>query len=588
MTIKLDPAALHEMPPFADPDAERALLKAILRQPDCLDEVNRLLSLDDFALVAHRHLLMAIQRLTERGDPLTTPFLIADLERHRHRQAVAALNALSDSASDDDADPEAHLNDDLQLTLAANAERLKSPARLRQLLTWLQAAPARLTDGEDAAPLLAEGHDLFAACRDDVTAPPGDSLYDSLEDLMTANLDQTPEVIAGLQPGEVGVLFADARLAPVSFLTQLGLALAGGDTAAPLLAANLAPHRVLYLNSRWRLWHWRELLKGGLTHFPDATPARDNFMPMVAGDLHDPVINLARAGQAQRFVSFLKRQQPGFVLIDSLTALHDEVVAEYNARHYRMLLQRLKQVARQTNCVILITETIRRGDGGGGRRTTLAGLADTVYRLEADKRQASRAAILRCEKSRGALPPALVLQSDDKHSWFTISEEPPPEEPPPTLDELVAYVAANNGAHTAEIINHFANRAASRTIAYLLQDAEQHERLVKERHKGAWQVCRHQELMQPVEQIPETYTGDSLWSSRLARLQNGAGKDARPYNLLKTNPGVAAAPPRYADLPLPLAEPAYQDESSALKTAAVSTRSARNHLSRNKKKKRRR
>ena len=352
------------------------------------------------------------------------------------------------------------------------------------------------------ASLLAESHNLFAASGDDIAAPLGEGFYDSLEDLLTADLDQVPEVIAGLQAGEVGVLFADARLSPGRLLTQLGLSLAAGDSSAPLLTNNLAPRRVLHLNTQWRLSYWRQLLEAGMTQLSEAAPAHANFMPMVAARLDEPVVNLAAEGQAQRLLAFLKHQRADFVLIDDIEALSGEAVEMCSPRHIRTLLHRLKQVARQANCVILLTETIRRGDGGGGRRATLAALADTVYRVEADKREASRAVILHCEKSRGALPPALLLQYDDENSWFTVSDEAPPvAQLPPTLDELIAFVEENKGAHTAEIVQHFANRASPRKIAYLLKDAEMRQRLVKDRHKSAWQVCNYQDLLQPTDEF---------------------------------------------------------------------------------------
>src|SRR5262249_52911184 len=145
------------------------------------------------------------------------------------------------------------------------------------------------------------------------------------------------------------------------------LSLAAGDGSAPLLAACAAPQRVLYLNSYWRLRYWRELLETGMTRLADAPPAHDNLMLMSA-KLGEPVVNLAEDEQAQRLLAFLKHQQADFVLIDNLMAFSDEAIEENSARHTRTLLQRLKQVARQANCVILLTETMQRGDGGGGRR----------------------------------------------------------------------------------------------------------------------------------------------------------------------------------------------------------------------------
>ena len=382
-----------------------------------------------------------------------------------------------------------------------DAEGPNRTARLQDLLGWLQEAPARFTDGEAVAALLAEGHDLFTACRNEVVAPPATETFASLDDLLAADIEQAPEVIAGLQPGEVGVLFTGPHPAANRLLLQLSVSLAAGDAEAPLLAGGIAPRRVLYINSQWRLRYWRELLKTGLTHFTDAAPARANLILMSA-KLGEPVVNLAEDGQAQHLLAFLKRQQADFVLIDNLMAFSDEAEEETSSRHTRTLMRRLQQVARQANCVILLTETMRRGDGGSGRRAMLAGLADTVYWLATDKREPSGVSILRAEKSRGALPPALLLRGEGDNSWFRITDEAPPEtQSPPTLDELIAYVAEQTKAHTADIVRHFANRASPRTIAYQLKEAEMQERLVKDLHKGAWRVCVYQDPLQSIDKF---------------------------------------------------------------------------------------
>jgi CheY-like chemotaxis protein len=429
------------------------------------------------------------------------------------------------------------------------------------------------------APLLAETHDLFAAAVDDMAVLPGEGFYDSLDDLLAADIEQAPEVIAGLQPGEVGVLFADAHPAADRLLLQLSVSLAAGDVAAPLLAANTAPRRVLYINSQWRLTYWRELLKAGLAHFADAAPARANLMLMSA-KLGEPVVNLAEEGQAQQLLAFLKRQQADFVLIDNLMAFCDEAAEENSARHTRTLMRRLQQVARQANCVILLTESVRRGDGGSGRRAMLTGLADTVYRLTSDKREPSGVSVLRAEKSRGALPSAMLLRGEDDNSWFRITDEAPPEtQSPLTVEELIAYVAQQSEAHTADIVRHFANRASPRKIAYLLKEAEMQERLVKDRYKGAWQVCRYQDPAQPTDEF--AYQNGIITVMSAASIMD----DYDEISLISGN-----TPHPDGNGSLQFMEPQSPPAShllATLPTAPVSKRTGVNHLSRKKKKRRR-
>jgi hypothetical protein len=147
----------------------------------------------------------------------------------------------------------------------------------------------------------------------------------------------------------------------------------------------------------------------------------------------------------------------------------------------------LRNLAEGCKCVLLAGYVLPRG---GGNRRVLNGLsrvADAVFRLERPRRAASPAYLFRSEKSKGELVKAVLLEWQEEDWRFMESDEQPSLTPKklPTVAEVVAFVEAQHGAKTGEIIRQFADRASPRKMAYLLKDANLLGKLYKA-ETGYW------------------------------------------------------------------------------------------------------
>jgi len=315
----------------------------------------------------------------------------------------------------------------------------------------------------------------------------GQGFFHSVNDLDAAHLPEKSALLTGLQGGDVALLFSDSALSQSNFLLQLAVSLAAGETFPALLPVPQAPRRVLYLNPRWRLSRFRQQLNPLFNHLPDAQMARQHLQLSVEPQHTGQPLNLNLATHFLHLQLTLKVLQPEVIIVDDVLSLFPEFADEENGFNARHLLYRLRNVAEGCKCVLLAGYVLPRG--GGNRRVMngLSRVADAVFRLEKPRRSASPAYLLRSEQSKGELPKAVWLEWQAEDWRFIESEEQPPLTPKklPTVAEIVAFVEAEHGAKTGEIIRQFADRACPRKMAYLLNDAKLLGRLYKA-ETGYW------------------------------------------------------------------------------------------------------
>jgi hypothetical protein len=315
----------------------------------------------------------------------------------------------------------------------------------------------------------------------------GQGFFPSVNDLDAAELPEKSALLTGLQAGDIGLLFSDTALSQSNFLLQLAVSLAAGDAFPSLLPSSQAPRRVLYLNPTWRLSRFRQQLNPLFNHLPDAAIARKHLQLSVEPQHTGRPLNLNLDTHYLHLKLTLKVLQPEIIIVDDLLALFPDFADEetgFNARH---LLYRLQGIAEGCKCVLLAGYVLPRGGGNRRVMTSLTRVADAVFRLEKPRRAASPAYLFRCEKSKGELAKAVWLEWQEEDWRFLESDEQPSLTPKklPTVNEIVAFVEAEHGAKTGEIIRQFADCASPRKMAYLLNDAKLLGRLYKA-ETGYW------------------------------------------------------------------------------------------------------
>lgn len=97
--------------------------------------------------------------------------------------------------------------------------------------------------------------------------------------------------------------------------------------------------------------------------------------------------------------------------------------------------------------------------------------------------------MLSCAKIKGKPFKPTLLNLDLNRRWFDISSETPSAKPSaPNAQEIANFIAAQTEARTAEILEHFKQRGAQRTIEERIADAERLGLISKVNQKSPWRA----------------------------------------------------------------------------------------------------
>ncbi len=366
----------------------------------------------------------------------------------------------------------------------------------------------------------------------------GQGFYESWDDFLNTDLPPNADLLTGLERREVALLFTGSALVQSNFLLQLALALASGQTFPSLLPAPSTPRRVLYINTNWRAARWQQQLDPLLQQLPEPQLAKTNFLPSVESWYAGSPLRLDSDAHLKHLMLTLKHLRPEVIILDDLEALFPSFADEPTAQAARLLMTQLENLAASGDCVLLAATS----SPYLNRRfvATEHRLADAVFRLENPRCAAFPAYRLHCEKSRGVLAKSLWLDWQEAEHRFVERQEASAASAKelPTLAEIAAFVEAQQGARTGEIIKHFVGQAGTRKMAYLLNEAEVKGWLRRVR-PGYWMAEKTSleslkslespespESLESVESVDSWESFEGFGSLAVGKAESDAGQEA--------------------------------------------------------------
>ncbi len=479
---------------FADLDAERSLIVALLHDPASLSLITRLVPLTDFALHDHRCILAAAQRLCDRHSAFTVQALKVELEQHRQHTATNLVRSLSEQPPIENGESPAAF--DRQAELAGYAHRVCHKARQRRLLDWFGLAHSRLLDGATFDAIRSEAESLFAA-ETQTMPPPLKGWYGAFNNLRQADLNQAEEILPALHRCEVGELLADEAQGKTALLLQVAVSLAAGEAVSPLLTAPSPPRRIVYVNDDAAPARLRDELEKLFPQVEQQALAEANFQSLLDGQLDGEAVNLSADGQWQRLETWLTRQTPDLIIFDGVQLLDPEAdKPSERRRQARKLLSRLKQLAENLNCAVLVAHsTITNGN-----RRRLGNLvfaaAHSVYHFRSDHRYRDDYRWFRCVHSQWTLPEAIGLQREAESGGYelapateTTGRGGQANKDLPTIMEVVEFLG-DGWQEIDAITQHFEGRANSQQVAKLIKEAYLYGWIFRQGKTLPWQLAK--------------------------------------------------------------------------------------------------
>jgi len=260
-----------------DPEAERAVLGAVMLDGDLWDVVSTIVDADDFALPSHAATWRALAALVARGVPLDVVTVAAELTAANRLNSVGGAQYLGE------------LTDGIVTTayVETHARMVREHSARRQVVAIARSLAARVLSGAPLGPLLAGAMGALEsvplpAIEAPTMARDVDAYFDALEG----------RAAPASKPVGLGLSDLDAALhggLRMGSYLLLGLPGTGKTTLAMQWAAHIAATAgwVLFVSKEENRDRLRDALLAHLAHLPMAVVvhARENpSAPMLSAD----------------------------------------------------------------------------------------------------------------------------------------------------------------------------------------------------------------------------------------------------------------------------------------------------------------
>lgn len=361
MTARTPPQAL---------EAERALLGALILEPEAIPRAIEAIETADFYRAAHAKAfaaLVALHRRDERADLVT---LAAELERRGELEAAggaAGLAALLEQA-----------------TTAANLEhhaRLIRDAATRRAL--LRASESIADQAHDPAVSPAEALEQAAVRIRDAAGPGASSGLTRAarwdESLSAEALVRPEPLLAGgaLSAGDLAVIAGAPGLGKSRLAIELGVALSRG---APWLGLETSsrPMRVGYIAAEFTTYRWVERLVQLLTgrRFGGGAPLLEAYraLPLatppgcfkgIPGQELDRALNLLSDAATEALIAAISAFQLEVVFLDPLFRMMNG--EDETNEFFGKLIENADRVRFKTGAALVFVHHVRKGSPGSDR-----------------------------------------------------------------------------------------------------------------------------------------------------------------------------------------------------------------------------
>ncbi len=321
--------------------------------------------------------------------------------------------------------------------------------------------------------------------------PPDDGEYHSVSHLLDTDFPLPEEILCGLYRGEVAALISDDARAKTTLLLNLALALAGGQ-AAPFVPAAQRFRSVVYLSGDAAPCRIKQQLAAMLRHTENPDIVAGNIVPMLNYRVNGDRLDLTNDQHWQALTARFTDILPAVIIVDGVKIAAAASKSQKAAK--QQVMQQWKAVAEEYHCVVIVTQTT--GKANRLRQTAIANWlenADTVYQLSSDQRHGNDYRLLSCEQSGWDAPEAVHLRLAEAEQWYHLM---PPEEVAaatvnelPTIMEVVEFLG-DGWQEIDAITQHFEGRASSRQVAKLIKEAYLYGWIFRQGKTLPWQLAK--------------------------------------------------------------------------------------------------
>ena len=496
----------------SDVNTEKSILGAIILNPELLTQALAILETSDFYSGSHKQIFNAMVSLRQSGSPVdkvTLPSFLNDRKELEQVGGFTYLASLTDCVSQTD-------------NIEYYCRIIKHKAIEREVITLLHHGITELVDGEQELAVILERvrSKLTKINVDGDTGEAVTGVYDTLDDLFNAQIEEPEPILFGLHRGEVAGLFAVTNYGKSTLLYNTVLSIAAGQRLWPLAPIVPKPLRILYIDSESPAARSRADLKTMIRAIPDSKSARKNISIVLDGSINGVPLNLSKPVHFKWLVARAKKHKADLVIIDTAASAFELQDENSNAEVTRRVMNPLKQLAREVNCAVIFTHHIGKanetqsGEAAykGRGASAFGALSRTTFNIEKDAKKGPEYAVLSCSKIKGQPFEPVLMKLNHDTRWFdTCSDNPSAKLEPPTPHEIANFVKHQTEAGTAKICEHFRTRAAKRTIEGRITEAKHLRLIEKPNQKATWRFRKSENgAFSDSVETPEESTDDGF------------------------------------------------------------------------------
>jgi hypothetical protein len=459
------------------PDAERAILGAMIINPELACDTLPKLHADDFYSRSHQAIFLAICQMLDADQELD-PILLAERLRAEGtvHDPLSVINSLTHGIP-------------FGTRLEPYIEQVHEKARLRTLMKSADNISGRINDGDGPAVEIA----LQASITFDELAHEARStaepLITSFVEFMQRQFGDADVLAFHAGRGEVSVVQSVTNHGKSTLVRNTALTIAAGGAFPPVVEKS-KPHKVLLFNFEGAGARFQRDLEVMTRDLPsqELEPIRVNFYPVHAPEINGEALRLPE--HMTRLYAEARRIKPDVIIIDTASAAFD-INNENDNSEAQRVMKSLIRLARRLKCLVVLVHHIGKAKAEEGRAVEAAhrgrgasawsDFATSIYNLEATPSDRERV-ILECAKRKDGETYRHIMVLNRATRWFMMSDEVAPE-PASNYELVVAAVRDIGGAvKRAAIKEAIDGELSDTTLSRILTKAVNKGVLVKGKH----------------------------------------------------------------------------------------------------------
>jgi RecA-family ATPase len=252
----------------------------------------------------------------------------------------------------------------------------------------------------------------------------------SWRELSSRQFNDVEKIIFGMYRGNVGTMFAVTNKGKTTMTLNIALSMAAGRTFYPFVKEHPGGRKVMFIDGESTLPELKADLELMMRDWSQSERelVEQNLHVVCDEEINDEPINLSEPEHLAAITEAAREFEPDLIIVDTLSALFTLRDENNNSEIKKVVMQPLKNLAREANAVVWMLHHIgkKNEDGkstvgayAGRGGSNIGGLSRVTANLTQDKMDAERV-VFELTKAKGFRLKPVLMQLNHDSRWGCI------------------------------------------------------------------------------------------------------------------------------------------------------------------------